>query len=136
MIDEERYRIYILTQISAITKALESVALGLLDAHLRDCVLDAQLLAQGTHAVQMLLHTLGRGEDPGQYRPRSAYMAVIYGRMIAGVGYTGYPDTRIEGGAEEFVVLHEHGDAVVGASGIDAVGTVFQWGQRLHEVYS
>ena len=91
--------------------------------------------AQGTHAVQMLLHNLGRGEDPGPYRPRSAYMAMIYGRMIAGVGYTGYPDAYIEGAAE-FIVLHEHGDAVVGASGIDAVGAVYQWGQRLHEVYS
>lgn len=92
--------------------------------------------AQGTHAAHMVLHTLDRGEDPGPYRPRSAYVAMIYGRMIAGVGYTGYPDTRIEGAAEEFVVLHEHGDAVVGASGIDAVGAVYQWGQRLHEVYS
>lgn len=91
--------------------------------------------AQGTHAAQMLLHTLGRGEDPGPYRPRSAYMAMIYGRMISGVGYTGYPDTRVEG-AEEFIVLHERGDTVVGASGIDAVGAVYRWGQRLHEVYS
>jgi NADPH-dependent 2,4-dienoyl-CoA reductase/sulfur reductase-like enzyme len=90
--------------------------------------------AQGEHAAQMLLHTVGRGEDPGPYRPRSAYMAMIYGRMIAGVGCTGYPDTGIEG-AEEFIVLHEHRDTVVGASGIDAVGAVYQWGQRLHEVY-
>lgn len=91
--------------------------------------------AQGTHVAQMLLHTLGRGEGPGPYRPRSAHMAMIYGRMIAGVGYTGFPeDTPIEG-VDEFVVLHEHGDAVVGASGIDAVGAVYQWGQRLHEVY-
>lgn len=91
--------------------------------------------AQGTHAAKMLLHTLGRGEDPGPYRPRSAHMAMVYGRMIAGVGYTGFPeDTPIEG-VEEFVVLHEHGDAVVGASGIDAVGAVYQWGQRLHEAY-
>ncbi|MEO7148084.1 MAG: NAD(P)/FAD-dependent oxidoreductase [Terrimesophilobacter sp.] len=90
--------------------------------------------AQGAHAAEMLLHTVGRGEDPGPYRPRSAYMAMIYGRTIAGVGYTGYPDTGIEG-AEEFIVLHEHGDTVVGASGVDAVGAVYQWGQRLHEVY-
>ncbi|SEN99289.1 FAD-dependent oxidoreductase [Cryobacterium luteum] len=91
--------------------------------------------AQGTHAAQMLLYVLGRGEDPGPYRPRSAHMAMIYGRMIAGVGYTGHPeDTPIES-AEEFIVLHEHGGAVVGASGIDAVGAVYQWGQRLHEVY-
>jgi DNA-binding FrmR family transcriptional regulator len=41
MVDEEKYCIDILTQISAMTKALESVALGLLDDHLAHCVLDA-----------------------------------------------------------------------------------------------
>jgi CsoR family transcriptional regulator, copper-sensing transcriptional repressor len=41
MVEEERYCIDILTQISALTKALESVALGLLDDHLRHCVVDA-----------------------------------------------------------------------------------------------
>ena len=41
MIDEEKYCIDILTQISAVTSALESVGLGLLDDHLRHCVADA-----------------------------------------------------------------------------------------------
>ncbi|NIK58552.1 metal-sensing transcriptional repressor [Kribbella shirazensis] len=41
MVDEEEYCIDILTQISAMTKALESVALGLLDDHLSHCVVDA-----------------------------------------------------------------------------------------------
>lgn len=41
MVDEERYCIDILTQIDALTKALKGVALGLLDDHLRHCVLDA-----------------------------------------------------------------------------------------------
>ena len=41
MIDDEKYCIDILTQISAITSALETVALGLLDDHLRHCVADA-----------------------------------------------------------------------------------------------
>ena len=41
MVDEEKYCIDILTQISAITKALQSVALGLLDEHLSHCVVDA-----------------------------------------------------------------------------------------------
>ena len=41
MIDEEKYCIDILTQISAVTSALETVALGLLDDHLRHCVGDA-----------------------------------------------------------------------------------------------
>jgi DNA-binding FrmR family transcriptional regulator len=41
MVDEEKYCIDILTQISALTSALESVALGLLDDHLKHCVVDA-----------------------------------------------------------------------------------------------
>ncbi|MFW5470620.1 metal-sensitive transcriptional regulator [Knoellia sp. CPCC 206435] len=41
MVDEEKYCIDILTQISAMTKALQSVALGLLDEHMSHCVADA-----------------------------------------------------------------------------------------------
>jgi DNA-binding FrmR family transcriptional regulator len=41
MIDEDTYCIDILTQVSAVTKALEAVALSLLDEHLRHCVADA-----------------------------------------------------------------------------------------------
>ncbi|MDE0547687.1 metal-sensitive transcriptional regulator [Microbacterium sp. C7(2022)] len=41
MVDDEKYCIDILTQISALTSALEAVALGLLDDHLRHCVVDA-----------------------------------------------------------------------------------------------
>jgi DNA-binding FrmR family transcriptional regulator len=41
MVEEETYCIDILTQISAMTKALQSVGLGLLEEHLRHCVVDA-----------------------------------------------------------------------------------------------
>ncbi|GGF40508.1 hypothetical protein GCM10010922_14900 [Microbacterium sorbitolivorans] len=41
MVDDEKYCIDILTQISALTSALQAVALGLLDDHLKHCVLDA-----------------------------------------------------------------------------------------------
>ncbi len=41
MIDEEQYCIDILTQISALTSALQGVAVGLLDEHLKHCVADA-----------------------------------------------------------------------------------------------
>lgn len=41
MIDEDRYCIDVLTQIAAVTSALESVALTLLDDHLGHCVTDA-----------------------------------------------------------------------------------------------
>jgi len=41
MIDDDKYCIDILTQISAVNSALQSVALGLLDEHLGHCVTDA-----------------------------------------------------------------------------------------------
>lgn len=41
MVDEEQYCIDILTQISAVTSALQGVAVGLLDDHLKHCVADA-----------------------------------------------------------------------------------------------
>jgi len=41
MVDEEKYCIDILTQVSAMTSALRSVALRLLDDHLNHCVVDA-----------------------------------------------------------------------------------------------
>ncbi|TXK17114.1 metal-sensitive transcriptional regulator [Homoserinibacter sp. GY 40078] len=41
MVDEEQYCIDILTQISALTSALQGVAVGLVDDHLKHCVADA-----------------------------------------------------------------------------------------------
>lgn len=41
MVEEDAYCIDVLTQISALTAALEGVALGLLDDHLKHCVVDA-----------------------------------------------------------------------------------------------
>ena|SRR5712691_8552178 len=41
MVEEDRYCTGVLTQISAITRALQEVALGLLDDHMRHCVIDA-----------------------------------------------------------------------------------------------
>jgi DNA-binding FrmR family transcriptional regulator len=41
MVEQETYCIDVLTQISAATKALEAVALALLDEHLTHCVTDA-----------------------------------------------------------------------------------------------
>lgn len=41
MIEEDKYCIDILTQISALTKAAQGVATGLLEDHLQHCVLDA-----------------------------------------------------------------------------------------------
>ena len=41
MVDEDKYCIDILTQVSAATKALQSVALGLMEDHLEHCVTEA-----------------------------------------------------------------------------------------------
>ncbi len=54
MITEEQYCIDILTQISAITKALQGVATGLLDDHLRHCVLDAAKQDDAETAAAMI----------------------------------------------------------------------------------
>ncbi|HEV7651594.1 MAG TPA: metal-sensitive transcriptional regulator [Actinophytocola sp.] len=45
MVENDEYCIDVLTQISAATKALQAVSLGLMDEHLRHCV--AQALADG-----------------------------------------------------------------------------------------
>jgi DNA-binding FrmR family transcriptional regulator len=49
LVDEDAYCIDVLTQISAATRALQAVALELLDEHLSHCVADA--LAQGGAAA-------------------------------------------------------------------------------------
>ncbi|MGI8458196.1 MAG: metal-sensitive transcriptional regulator [Propionibacteriaceae bacterium] len=53
MVEEEQYCIDILTQVSAMTKALQSVSLGLLDEHLNHCVVDA--VAAGGHEADAKL---------------------------------------------------------------------------------
>ena len=66
MIDDDRYCIDVLTQISAATKALQSVALGLLDDHMRHCVAAAvqqggpeaeEKLTEATAAVERLIRS-------------------------------------------------------------------------------
>lgn len=52
MIDEDKYCIDVLTQISAVNSALRSVALNLLDEHLSHCVTRA--VAQGDDADRKL----------------------------------------------------------------------------------
>jgi CsoR family transcriptional regulator, copper-sensing transcriptional repressor len=53
MVESDTYCIDILTQVSAATKALETVALSLLDQHLHHCVADAAA-AGGPEADQKL----------------------------------------------------------------------------------
>ena len=63
MIAEDKYCIDVLTQISAVTKALQSVSLGLLEDHLGHCVVGAAKssdeegrakVAEATHAISRL----------------------------------------------------------------------------------
>ena len=49
MVEDDRYCIDIITQISAVTTALESLALRILDDHVEHCVADA--LASGDQAA-------------------------------------------------------------------------------------
>jgi DNA-binding FrmR family transcriptional regulator len=53
MVEEEAYCIDVLTQVSAATKALQSVAVALLEEHLRHCVSDA--VAQGGDEADRLV---------------------------------------------------------------------------------
>lgn len=53
MVEEDRYCINVLEQVSAVTRALQSVSLALLDDHLAHCVSDA-IQSGGTEATDKL----------------------------------------------------------------------------------
>ena len=53
MIEDDKYCIDVLTQISAVNNALQSVALGLLDEHLGHCV--SQAVAEGGEQAELKL---------------------------------------------------------------------------------
>ena len=61
MIEADTYCIDVLTQISAVTRALQSVALGLLDQHVRHCVAHADpdavdaMVTEATRAIERLV---------------------------------------------------------------------------------
>jgi DNA-binding FrmR family transcriptional regulator len=66
MIDEDKYCIDVLTQIGSVTKALQSVGIGLIDEHLRNCVQEATArsedegdakIHEATAAIARLLRT-------------------------------------------------------------------------------
>jgi DNA-binding FrmR family transcriptional regulator len=54
MIEEDTYCIDVLNQVSAATRALQSVAIGLVDEHIRHCVRDAALGDDPAHADAMV----------------------------------------------------------------------------------
>jgi DNA-binding FrmR family transcriptional regulator len=51
MIDEDRYCVDILTQVSAVQSALDALALKLLEHHLHGCVSHAVASGNGAHAI-------------------------------------------------------------------------------------
>lgn len=54
MVEEERYCIDVLTQISAIQAALDKVALGLLDEHANHCVMGAEGAAKAEKTDELM----------------------------------------------------------------------------------
>ena len=59
MVEDDRYCIDVLTQISAVQKAIDAVALGLLDDHVRHCVAGATGEAQ-VERMDELMTAVGR----------------------------------------------------------------------------
>jgi len=66
MVEEDAYCIEVLTQVSAVTKALQSVAVGLLDEHVRHCVRNAvdeepervdEMVDEATKAIERLVRS-------------------------------------------------------------------------------
>ncbi len=60
MVDEDRYCVDVLTQISAIQSALDALALQLLANHTRGCVRSAIRSGNGDAAIDELMHVVKR----------------------------------------------------------------------------
>ncbi len=60
MVEEDRYCIDVLTQISAIQAALDKVALGLLDQHAHHCVMGASGEDARAEKTEELMSAVGR----------------------------------------------------------------------------
>ncbi|MFC4554667.1 metal-sensitive transcriptional regulator [Georgenia faecalis] len=62
MVDEDAYCIDVLTQIAAVTKALQAVGIGLVEDHLGHCVVDAARSsdAEGAEKVREASEAIAR----------------------------------------------------------------------------
>ena len=60
MVDEDRYCIEVITQISAIQAALDKVALGLLDDHARHCIIGGAAANRPEDLTDELMAAVGR----------------------------------------------------------------------------
>jgi DNA-binding FrmR family transcriptional regulator len=54
MVEQDRYCIDVITQISAVQAALDKVALGLLDGHARTCVVGAESNMQEERTAELM----------------------------------------------------------------------------------
>ena len=54
MVEDDRYCIDVLTQISAVQSAMDAVALGLLDDHVRHCVLGSSGELQADRTTELM----------------------------------------------------------------------------------
>jgi DNA-binding FrmR family transcriptional regulator len=60
MIEDDRYCIDVLTQISAVQAALDKVALGLLDGHVQHCVVEGHGPGSPDELTHELMDAVGR----------------------------------------------------------------------------
>jgi DNA-binding FrmR family transcriptional regulator len=60
MVDEDRYCIDVLTQISAVQAALDKVALGLLDDHARHCIIEGRGDGEPEQLTEELMAAVAR----------------------------------------------------------------------------
>lgn len=60
MVEEDRYCIDVITQISAIQAALDKVALGLLDSHAHHCVANGAAEGNGDEMTTEMMAAVGR----------------------------------------------------------------------------
>jgi DNA-binding FrmR family transcriptional regulator len=60
MVEEDRYCIDVLTQISAVQAALDKVALGLLDDHVHHCVVEGHGPGSSSELTHELMDAVGR----------------------------------------------------------------------------
>ncbi|GIM81695.1 metal-sensitive transcriptional regulator [Salinispora arenicola] len=60
MVEEDRYCIDVLTQISAIQAALDKVALGLLDGHARHCMREGAAEGRADEMATEMMAAVGR----------------------------------------------------------------------------
>ncbi|GAA2511638.1 metal-sensitive transcriptional regulator [Pilimelia columellifera] len=60
MVDDDRYCIDVLTQISAVQAALDKVGLGLLDGHARHCMHEGARTGRADEVAEEMMAAIGR----------------------------------------------------------------------------